>query len=62
MWQEIVVGLIVAVAVVLLGWRYWKTFSGRNDSRTVCSCGCPQCNSLEGADQECSDRAKDSAP
>jgi len=60
MWQEIVVGLIVALAAALIVRRYWKTFAGRDDSRITCSCGCTHCDQGSGQEIECSDGRGDS--
>ncbi|MEW6136899.1 MAG: FeoB-associated Cys-rich membrane protein [Thermodesulfobacteriota bacterium] len=53
MWQEIVVGLIVVAAAILIGRRFWKMFAGKNGSQVSCSCGCTHCEGAGGGTTNC---------
>ncbi|MFP4104578.1 MAG: FeoB-associated Cys-rich membrane protein [Phycisphaerae bacterium] len=39
-WEYIIVGAVIAAAVVFVAWRYWRSLSGKGG----CSCGTGQCN------------------
>lgn len=43
MWQEITVGLLVAVSAIFIGKRFWNNFKGVKTGSTDCGCGCSGC-------------------
>jgi hypothetical protein len=56
MWQEIVVGLIVILAVGLIGRRFWKSYLSAGSDRIVCSCGCKACCQGSGELVDCTEQ------
>ncbi|MDQ7782432.1 MAG: FeoB-associated Cys-rich membrane protein [Desulfomonilaceae bacterium] len=44
MWQEIVVGAIVALCAVFLVRRYLKNLRGAKSGKVACSCDCTGCD------------------
>jgi hypothetical protein len=44
MWQEIVVGLLVAVSAVFIIRRFWNSFRSYKTNESSCSCGCTACS------------------
>ena len=54
MWQEIVVGLVVAACALYVGWRIWNIFRIAQKEDVACSCDCSQCGQKDDA-QACFD-------
>jgi len=52
MWQEIVVGLLVAVSAGFMARRFWKSFVSSKNSNSPCSCGCSGCSAAADSDRK----------
>lgn len=55
MWQEIVVGLVVAASALYVGWRIRNIFRIAQREDATCSCDCSQCGQ-KGDAQACFDQ------
>lgn len=44
MWQEILVGVIVALCAFFVARGYWKNLKGARSEKIACSCDCTGCN------------------
>lgn len=53
MWQEIVVGAIVALCAVFIVRRYMKSLRGAKSGQVVCSCDCKGCDDTGSPSTEC---------
>jgi hypothetical protein len=55
MWQEIVVGILVAVSAAFIVRRFWKSFMSHKKAESSCSCGCSRCGAA-GTKMDCEGR------
>lgn len=47
MWQEIIVGLLVAASAVFIVRRFWKSFTSYKRNEPACSCDCSRCGAAD---------------
>ncbi|MBI5238623.1 MAG: FeoB-associated Cys-rich membrane protein [Deltaproteobacteria bacterium] len=53
MWQEIIVGLVVAVSAIFVVRRFWKNFTRlRDDAAPSCGC-CSSCGQAPRTGSDC---------
>ncbi len=53
MWQEIIVGLLVAASAIFIGKRFWNNFKGVRTGSTTCGCGCSTCDQGFASTSDC---------
>ncbi len=55
MWQQVLVGTIVAIAVIVVTRKFWKDIKKFKLGDSACSCGSSKCG-LGEAKQDCEHR------
>jgi hypothetical protein len=53
MWQQIIVGLIIAAAILFIGIRFWKSVTAAKSGEVCCSCGCSDCGEATSSRERC---------
>lgn len=53
MWQEIIVGLVIAAAALFMGIRFWKSMTAARRGDVCDSCGCSSCTGASASGEPC---------
>jgi len=53
MWQEIIVGIIIAASAIFIGVRIWNSATSAKRGEVSCSCGCSSCAETRTSGEQC---------